>query len=80
MLINLTEMEIDEQLNRIEDDEDFLPNTLLTELPFYFVGITSKEYEAELERYGQFLADGGRPYEYIPLNKRILNDEKSAKE
>lgn len=75
MMINLTEMEIDEQLNRIEDDEDFLPNTLLTELPFYFVGMTSKEYGAELERFGQFLADGGRPYEYIPLNKREKDSE-----
>lgn len=75
MIRNLTESENDERLKHIEEEKAFLPNTLLIELPFYFVGMTSKEYEAELERFGQFLADGGRPYEYIPLNKRKKNFE-----
>lgn len=74
-MINLTESENDERLIQIEEEEDFLPSTLLTELPFYFERMTSKEYESELERYGQFLADGGRPYEYIPLNKREKDSE-----
>lgn len=66
-------MELEKPIEEKENlifTEDFLPNTLLTESPFFFMGMTSKEYEAEEERYGQFLADGGRPFEYNPLNKK----------
>lgn len=45
-------------------------NTLLSEYPFFFVGMTLSEFESEQKRYAQFLAKGGCPPEYIPLKNR----------
>lgn len=45
-------------------------NTLLSELPFFFVGMTESEFQSEQLNYAKFLSNGGKSYEYVPLNKR----------
>lgn len=49
-------------------------SSLVVELPFFFSGMTNDEFEAEEKRFAQFLFDGGKPYEYIPLNKRKASE------